>query len=262
MIAKGARREPREMNDMKDLDEPMRVEHPLVPLEKFLEAGVHIGSKFRSGHMKRFIYKCRNDGLCVLDITILNDRVRTAAKFLSRYEPEKVLIVAGRNYAQKPARKMAEMIGATAIVGRFVPGSLTNPNNENFIEPAVVMTADPPVDRQVIKEAVTAKIPVVSLCDTSNLLRNIDVAIPTNNKGKKALALIYWLLTREILKERGTIKSDEEFTTPFDDFEAHAGKEIKERFAAYEESGDRESRGRFGDKRQQQNMRKKRGSRR
>jgi small subunit ribosomal protein S2 len=224
-----------EMVVKKIVDEgPIQVEHPLVPLEKFLEAGVHIGSKFRSGHMKKFIYKCRNDGLCVLDITLLNERIGVAAKFLARFEPDRVLIVAGRNYAQKPAKKMAELIGAHSITGRFIPGSLTNPNNENFVEPLIVFAGDPPVDRQVIKEAVIAKVPVVSLCDTSNLLRNIDLVIPTNNKGKKALALIYWLLTREILKERGTIKSDSEFDASIEDFETRVDREVKERFAREE----------------------------
>jgi small subunit ribosomal protein S2 len=119
------------------------------------------------------------------------------------------------------------MIGAKSICGRFTPGTLTNPKNEGFIEPSLVFTADPPVDRQVIKEAVATRLPVISLCDTSNLLKNIDFAIPANNKGKKALALIYWLICREVLKERGTIKSNEEFTALIDDFESKAEREEK-----------------------------------
>jgi len=209
-------------------EEKQKIDHALVALEKYLESGVHIGSKFKSGDMKKFIYKCRSDGLCVLDITALNDRILTASKFLSRYEPSKVLIVAGRNYAQKPAKKLAEMIGAKAIIGRFIPGTLTNPSNENFIEPEAIFTADPPVDGQAIREAIKARIPIVSLCDTSNLLKNVDLAIPCNNKGKKALALIYWLITREVLKERGIIKSDEEFTPTVEDFESKAERDERE----------------------------------
>ncbi|MEM0372890.1 MAG: 30S ribosomal protein S2 [archaeon] len=192
----------------------------LVPLEKYLESGVHIGSKFRSGDMKKFIYKTRNDGLCVLDINTINERIETAAKFIAQYEPKDVLVVAGRAYAQKPAKKFAETIGASQAIGRFTPGTLTNPSNEKFMEPKLLITADPPVDRQAIKEAIKAKVPVLSLCDTSNLTRNIDYIIPMNNKGKKALALVYWLLSREVLKARGTISSDDDFTEKIEDYEA------------------------------------------
>jgi small subunit ribosomal protein S2 len=191
----------------------------LVPIEKYLEAGVHIGSRFRSGNMKRFIYKCRSDGVCVLDVAMLDNRIATAAEFISRVEPEKVLVVTGRTYAKKPADKFASLIGAKCIIGRFVPGTLTNPGNPKFIEPKLIFTSDPGIDRQVIKEAVVARIPVVSMCGTNDSLRNVDVAVPVNNKGKKSLALIYWLLAREVLKKRGDIKTDKSFTAKIEDFE-------------------------------------------
>ena len=200
----------------------------LVPIERYLESGTHIGSQFRSGHMKKFIYKYRNDGLCVLDTSQIDNRIRVAAKFLSRYEPEEILIIAGRIYAQKPAKKLAETIGAKLIIKRFIPGTLTNPGNENFIEPKIILTADAPIDRQAIKEAIAAKIPVISLCDTSNLVKNIDLVIPANNKGKKSLALIYWLLAREYLKEKGLIKSDKDFTTEIKEFESRTESKPKE----------------------------------
>ena len=200
-------------------EEEMTIEKSLVPLEKYLEAGVHIGSKYKSGQMRKFIYKIRNDGLCILNINELNKRITTAAKFLAQYEPSDILVVAGRNYSQKPVKVFAETIGAKYIIGRFIPGTLTNPSNENFIEPKILFTADPPVDRQAIKEAKKAKIPVISLCDTSNLTKNIDLVIPCNNKGKKSIALIYWIIAREYLKARGIIESDKQFEKTPADFE-------------------------------------------
>jgi small subunit ribosomal protein S2 len=200
----------------------------LVPLEKYLEAGVHIGSKFKSGNMNKFIYKIREDGLCVLDIEMLNNRIFTAAKFLAQYSPKEILIVAGRTYALRPAKTLAEIIGADVNIGRFIPGTLTNPKNERFREPKIVFAADPPVDRQAIKEAIRAKIPIISLCDSSNLTKNIDLIIPGNNKGKKSLAIVYWILAREILKARGDIKTDAEFTRNVEDFEARVARERKE----------------------------------
>ncbi|MBI1974177.1 30S ribosomal protein S2 [Candidatus Micrarchaeota archaeon] len=205
-----------------------QIKDALLSLEKFLESGVHIGSKFRNGEMKRFIYKTRPDGLSVLDVSVINERVRVAARFLSRYEPSDILVVAGRTYAQKPAQKLAEMIGAKCIAGRFTPGTLTNPGSDFFVEPKIALIADPPIDRQAIKESVTARVPVIALCNTGNTTADIDYIIPANNNGKKSLALVYYLLAREILKNRGTIKSDEEFTTPMDDFETKTIHEERE----------------------------------
>lgn len=223
----------------KQREPEMNIEKSLVPLEKYLEAGVHIGSKYKSGQMRKFIYKIRNDGLCVLDINELNQRLKTAGKFLAQYEPSDILVIAGRNYAQKPVKTFAETIGAKHIIGRFIPGTLTNPANENFIEPKIVFTADPPVDRQAIKESIKAKIPVISLCDTSNLTKNIDLVIPTNNKGKKAIALIYFIIAREFLKEKDLIQSDKEFEKTPADFEA----KIKRRPRTDSDSFGRNSRG-------------------
>lgn len=203
----------------------MTVEHPLVQIDKYLESGVHIGTRYRSGDMRKFIYKCRQDGLCVLDIKTIDERIRTVAKTIARYAPDKVMVVAGRQYAQRPAKKFADMTGAHSNIGRFVPGTLTNPLSEKFAEPEVIFVADPPVDRQAIKEAITIKVPIIALCDTSNLLKNIDLAIPSNNKGKRALALVYWILAREVLKERGIIKSDADFTETIEDFESKAERE-------------------------------------
>ena len=196
------------------------MEKSLVPLEKYLEAGVHIGSPFKSGDMRKFIYKTRNDGICVLDINAIDKRIAIAAKFISQFDPADIVVVAGRTYAQKPAKKFAEAIGAKQIVGRFIPGTMTNPSNENFLEPKLLITADPAVDKQAIKESIKAKVTVLSLCYPSNLTRNIDFIVPMNNKGKKALALVYWLLTREVLKQKGLIGSDKDFDMKLEDFES------------------------------------------
>jgi small subunit ribosomal protein S2 len=97
----------------------------------------------------------------------------------------------------------AKVIGAKSMVGRFIPGTLTNPEYRDFVEPDVVVVTDPIGDLQAVKEAVDIGVPVVAMCDTNNMTMHIDVVIPTNNKGRKALALIYWLLAQEIAKLRG-----------------------------------------------------------
>ncbi|MCK4456099.1 MAG: 30S ribosomal protein S2, partial [Thermoplasmata archaeon] len=170
--------------------------------------------------MKPFIYKVRTDGLYVLDIRKTDDRIRGAGKFLARYEPEQILVVAARQYGQKPAKVFARTIGAKIFAGRFVPGTLTNPNLPMFTEPDVLTVTDPAADQQALKEALNVGIPIVALCDANNETKFVDFIIPTNNKGRRALATIYWLLTRQVLKERGTIKDDSGFDLAIEDFEA------------------------------------------
>jgi small subunit ribosomal protein S2 len=175
----------------------------LIPVDEYLAAGVHIGTQQKTEDMKRFVYRVRADGLYVLDVKATDDRIKTAAKFLSKFDPARILVVSARQYGQFPATMFAKVVGAKSMVGRFIPGTLTNPEYRDFVEPDVVVVTDPIGDLQAVKEAVDIGVPVVAMCDTNNMTMHIDVVIPTNNKGRKALALIYWLLAQEIAKLRG-----------------------------------------------------------
>ena len=192
----------------------------LVSEEIYMTSGVHIGTRQKTADIMDFIYKVRNDGLYIIDVKKTNERIRNAAKLLARYDPSKVLVVSVRQYGQKPVQKLGESAGAQVLAGRFQPGTLTNPNAKTFLEPEVIVLTDPLADVQALHEARNIGIPVVALCDTNNETKFIDYIIPTNNKGRRALALIYWLLARAILREQGKIASDEEFTTSVEDFEA------------------------------------------
>ncbi len=175
----------------------------LVPVEEYLAAGVHIGTQQKNDDMMRFIYRVRGDGLYILDIRETDSRIKTAAEFIAKFNPAEVLVVTSRQYGQYPARRFAQAIGGMHKVGRFIPGTLTNPNMDGFLEPSLLVVTDPTGDAQAIKEAVQTGIPVVALCDTNNSTKYIDLVIPTNNKGRKALSMVYYLLTREVMKEHG-----------------------------------------------------------
>ncbi len=192
----------------------------LIPEEDYLKAGVQIGTQVKSKHMVPFIFKIRADGLYILDISKTDERIRMTAKFLARFEPEKVLLVAQRQYAQQPAKKFAEITGTRAMVGRFIPGTLTNPNLPNYTEADVILANDPITDAQAIGEAVKVGIPIVAMCDANNRTSFVDLVIPTNNKGRKALALVYYLMAREYMLAMGKIKSYDEFQNRVDEFEA------------------------------------------
>ncbi|DAC73436.1 MAG TPA: 30S ribosomal protein S2 [Thermoplasmata archaeon] len=192
----------------------------MVSEETYMTSGVHIGTRQKTADIKEFIYKVRNDGLYIIDVKKTDERIKAAAKFLAKYDPAKVLAVSVRQYGQKPVRKLGETTGIQVLDGRFQPGTLTNPNAKTFLEPEIILLTDPLADIQALHEAKNIGIPVLALCDTNNETKYIDYVIPTNNKGRRALALIYWLLARAILREQGKIKSDEEFSTTVEDFEA------------------------------------------
>ena len=130
-----------------------------------------------------------------MDVKQTDARIRATAKFLARFKPENILVSSARQYGQKPAKMFAKTLGAKVFAGRFVPGTLTNPALPEFIEPEVLLVTDPAADQQAVAEAVNIGIPIVALCDANNETKNIDLVIPTNNKGRRALACVYWLLT-------------------------------------------------------------------
>jgi len=187
----------------------------IIPQEDYLTAGIHIGTQQKTKEMMRFVYRVRTDGLYVLDIQATDNRIRLAAKMLAKYDPSRILIVSSRQYGHYPSEMLAKVIGARVVTGRFIPGTLTNPKLNVFIEPDLLVVTDPGGDAQAVNEAVSIGIPVIALCDTNNSTSNVDLAIPTNNKGRKALALIYWLLAKQVLAEK-----DDTINYTIEEFEA------------------------------------------
>ena len=195
-----------EQDDGPKLDEDVMSDDEadlLIPVEDYLGAGVHIGTQQKTEDMERFIHRVRTDGLYVLDVSMTDKRIRTAADFLDDYDPEQILVASSRQYGRFPAEKFADAVGARARTGRFIPGTLTNPKYDGYIEPDVVVVTDPIGDAQAVKEAITVGIPVIAMCDSNNTTGNVDLVVPTNNKGRKALSVVYWLLANETLDRRG-----------------------------------------------------------
>ena len=191
----------------------------LIPLESYLAAGLHIGTQQKTHDMEKYIFRVRADGLYVLDIRKTDERIRQVSKFLAQYDPEDILVVSTRQYGQAPVKKFGEVTGCNTIPGRFIPGTLTNPDYSKFIEPKILIVTDPRSDSQAVIESKQNGIPVVGLCDTENLLNNVDIAIPVNNKGRKAIALVYWLLARELLRAIGDIGPEDGIDYESEDFE-------------------------------------------
>jgi small subunit ribosomal protein S2 len=214
--------------DLLDADDlEAEVEEKLIDKDEekkqlYLSCGIHIGTKLLSGDARRFIYRQTNYGLYVIDLTKTDERLDIAAKFLSKYVEEgsdRVIVTSVRRYGKEPVKKFCEVLGCRAITERFIPGSLTNPSIDDYIKDAsVVVIVDPHADKVILREAKLARIPVVALFDTDDVLNGIDLAVPANNRGKKALGLAFWLLARQIMLELGKISSEEEFPYVLEEF--------------------------------------------
>lgn len=192
----------------------------LVDREEYLANGVHIGTKSQHKDMEKYIFHVKKNQLAVLDLNKTDERIRDTANFLTGYEPEEVLVVARKKDALLPVTKFAEATGSSKIAGRFTPGTLTNPRSDDFVEPDLVVVSDPEEDGQAIDEAVDAKIPVVAIADSADTLENIDLVIPANNKSGNAIAMVYFLLAREMAEVNG-----EDFDYELEDFKPEEEEE-------------------------------------
>ena len=169
-------------------------------------------------YMAQFIYKTRPDGLSVLNLQKINERIALAANMRSNYQPEEILVVSRRENGWKAVKAFGKMTGSKVFAGRYPPGIMTNSNLDNFIEAKIILVTDSWPDRNAIKDALKLGIPVIALCDTNNQSNNIDLVVPCNNKGKKSLGLLFYILTKEYMKKTGQIKSDEELKGKIEDF--------------------------------------------
>ena len=195
----------------------------LVPLDVYLKVGLHIGTKFRTKYMEPFIYRVRPDGLAVLNVQKIDKRLNIAAKFLAHYKPEEIVVVCRRENGWRAARLFKKLTGIKVITGRYPPGVLTNLSLEKFTEAKIMLVTDPWPDKNAINDAIRVGIPIIALCDTNNTSNNVDFVLPCNNKGRKSLGLIFWIITKEYLKNRGLIKKDADLKVKIEDFIPETG---------------------------------------
>lgn len=183
-------------------------ENLLMDSNDYLKSGIHIGTKFRTKYMDKFIYKTRPDGLSVLNLQKIDERIRVAASFLSQYDAKDILLVSRRENGWKALKQVKKLTGINVINGRYPPGILTNTNLKTFIEPKVLFVCDPWPDKNAVQDALKAGIPVIGLCDTNNEANNLDLVVPMNNKGKKSVGLVLYLITREFMKHKALLRGD------------------------------------------------------
>ena len=189
----------------------------LVDLDKYLKVGLHIGTKYRTKYMANFIYKIRPDGLCVLNVQRIDERLGLLAKFLANYDPKDILVVGRRENSWDALQMFNKLTGIKVLIGRYPPGLMTNIDLDTFTETKLMVVTDPWPDKNAVNDAFRVGIPIIGLCDTNNESNYLDLVVPCNNKGKKSLGLFYWILAKEFLKLKGIIKTDGEMKVPLED---------------------------------------------
>ena len=181
--------------------------------KKILTTGIRVGTEVKTKFMIPYITQANPEGLYLFDLDITLSRIQTASRFIKKFDMKKVIVYSGRTYANTPIEKFCELTGARKMLGRFMPGTLTNPLLPYYSEPQLMIVSDPQVDAQAVTEATNAGVPVIGIANTDNVTSELDLVIPANNRGRKSLATVYWLLAREILQDSKEMKYE------IDDFE-------------------------------------------
>lgn len=178
-------------------------EELLVPLDDYMKAGIQLGTGVITAYMKKFIFRRRSDGLAIINSEGIDKRLRAAASILSQYNPEDIIIVCKREGGWKAVEMFGKLTGAKTFTKKYPAGIITNSNLSGFFEPSLLLVIDPWLDKAPIFDALKLNIPIIALCDSNNITANVDLIVPCNNKSNKSLGLVFWILAREYLKNKG-----------------------------------------------------------
>ncbi len=192
-----------------------------------LATGIRIGTQVRTKTMEQFTTRPRPDGLHIIDYVKTLQRIDVAGKFIAATGAQNTVVYTSREHGEMAVEKFCELTGAMPLLGRFMPGTFTNPLYPGHLDAELVVVADPMSDTQAIVEAGSLAIPVIAVCDTDNVTDDIDLVIPGNNRGRKAIAAIFWLLARATLTHAGALQEDSPMKYSIEDFETKMDEEPK-----------------------------------
>ena len=177
-------------------------------IKNLIIANCHLGGKKITKQMRKYVYKVRSDGVAMFDVNKIYEKIQVAARIIASVDPDSVISVSSREHGQRAVYKFGHFTKTQAVTGRWSPGMLTNQTTKKYVEPRLLIVTDPRTDYNAILESSYVNLPVIALCNSDNMLKYVDCAIPCNNRNKYSIAMIWYLLTKAVVELK---KEDAEF---------------------------------------------------
>ncbi|PIO00959.1 hypothetical protein COT60_02950 [Candidatus Pacearchaeota archaeon CG09_land_8_20_14_0_10_30_9] len=195
-----------EKTDSELLKEEVKVKKKsdmLIDLEDYVKTGIYLGTRIVTPEMRKYIYRRRADGLAIFNTDLIDEKLKKGIEYLSKFEPENVILVCRRQSGWRAAMKFGELTGIKVFTKKYPAGVMTNTNLKDFFETELAIISDQWLDKNALKDTLDVHKKVLMICGTNNFSKGSDQLIIGNNKSGKSLGLIFYLLARGYLKAKG-----------------------------------------------------------
>jgi len=191
----------------------------LVPLDDYMKASIHLGTRVITPDMRPYVYRRRSDGLAIFNTGKIDEKIREAADFLAKFKPDQITVVCKREAGWPAVEKFAEFTGVKTFTKKYPAGVLTNPNLEDFMETDLIIIVDPWLDKNALNDAKKVKIPIIAICDTNNYTQHLENILIGNNKSYKSIGLMFYLLAKLYKEKTGMDYPDPQIEEFISDWE-------------------------------------------